>query len=292
MTLFYLGLTFLCSLFWMLFDFYRKKISQIIEPLHLVWWLTIGQLPVYLIIFFFGNHFLNLSDYALPSFFSSMFTLIGNIIFIAAIKKAPLSQTIPMLTLAPVFTTAISAIFLNETIQMQQTIATAIIIAGSFLLNSSSLRFLFFKNKEKTPHYTSAILMMCAVALVWSIASVLDKICLKHTTLTLHLILQISTMLITLSAWFFFTKKSVAIKLKKFPLSLYIIAIITVCAATVLQFMIIQHVYLGIFETIKRATGLIGAAFLGTLFLKEKMDFKKVIALTLMIVGVVVFFYK
>lgn len=260
------------------------------DVIKLVWLIILGQIPLYILFSLFLELKIDWKYYIVPGFVTASANLLANVFFIISVRKAPLSHTIPMLSLTPVITAMIAFFTLHEIPSSKEKIAISLIVFGTFLLNGKQLIQLVKNKKLINKNETLGIILMICVALLWSLTGVFDKICLKHSSISAHMLTQGILILFGLTLWLFAQKKSLKIKTKDVPLKLYLATVIVSCFAIGLQFFSIQKIHLGIFESIKRSVGVAGSAVLGYIFFKENFTLSKILSLIVIIIGIYFFF--
>ena len=116
---------------------------------------------------------------------------------------------------------------------------------------------------------------MIIVSIIWSLTPVLDKLCLKNSSINIHGLIQSFGMVIALA---FLLKKNSKAEItsirKNWQILLLTISIGTI--ATILQFYAILSSYVPIMESIKRSVGQLSSVFLGKLFFNEEITKPKV----------------
>lgn len=293
MSLAFLGLTVLCSLLWAGFDFFRKDLVAKVPPLELLWWLVAIQIPLFgaLLFIYAPDSQVDWAGYWLPAVILLVTNFFSNIWFLQALKLAPISQTIPMLSLTPLFATLVSYIQLGETLLPLQIFGVFLTVAGIFWLNGvpllQSLRSGKFREER---HLFLGIFLMTLVALFWSVTPVLDKVSLKFSGIYMHILIQIAALWLMLTAYLMvrginFLKFTSIMKSKAYWGSFF-----TLSFALFIQISIISHVTIGIFESVKRAVGVFSALILGAIFFKESVNRNKALACLVIVVGVFLLF--
>ncbi|MBS91501.1 MAG: hypothetical protein CMM95_00400 [Rickettsiales bacterium] len=176
--------------------------------------------------------------------------------------------------------------FLDEKLRFIEYIGVLFILTGTLILYAKNLNLISIFLSFKTIKKSISAKLMLLVALIWSITPVLDKICLKSSTINIHGFLQSSGMLIFL---FFFLKKNFLVQLKNIKKETYKIISITLLVgttATILQFYAIILNFVPIMESIKRAIGQFSSVFFGKIFFREKVSPQKIIGIILLSIGV------
>lgn len=100
--------------------------------------------------------------------------ILGYYLFLSAIKKGPISVTIPLLAFTPVFTIASSYLLLDEQVSLQAAIGILMVTMGAYFLNLNAARS-SLAGPIKALLSSPAARRMLLVAMVWSVTSVLGR---------------------------------------------------------------------------------------------------------------------
>lgn len=285
-----LALALVCALGWAGFDVSRKHLSATIAPAPLLVLLNLGLLPVFAAWWSIaGGTISDLGAYALPGGLGLVLQIVANVLFLFAVRASPLSLTIPFLALTPVFAAIGGALTLGERLAPLQLIGVALVVIGALTLGSGHdsdedqqrVRLLrVFVTEPGAP-------MMAGVALCWGITTTLDKHALTYAAVPIHALIQVSGVLI--AALVYLTARGQLRELAV-PRSRWLtlgLATLTGAIALGVQLVAIQWVLVSVVETIKRALGLVSAVVFGKLLFDEAITVTKVVAMTVMVVGVV-----
>ncbi len=129
---------------------------------------------------------------------------VGFYLYMWAIQASPLSLTLPYLSFTPVFMFVTSPLLLGEIPNIWGVLGVCIIVAGSYVLNIDPATYTLF-SPFKAYIKEKGVLVMLMVALVYSVAAVLGKKAILHSsvmffTLTFFLVLNIAMLLILVIA--------------------------------------------------------------------------------------------
>jgi drug/metabolite transporter (DMT)-like permease len=272
-------LIFLCGFAWSLFDLSRKRLGYdipVFQALFLFMWV---QLPIFLIGAWSLQSFEIAPDYWVPGLIGVGINFVANALFIASVTMAPLGLTVPMLSLASVFSAIVSFFFLGEILSGMQIFGILLVTLGAFILNGKPS----FKDRHKKGAW-----LMALAAFFWGAMAAVDKICMQHISSSLHGAFQTGG--IALIATFILWRKSQILealrrsKNQGFNLSLGTFASV---AAILLQLHIIQTVAVGLFEALKRVFAMTLSVFWGKVLYREPITRNKVFSLLLMALGLV-----
>lgn len=273
------------SLCWSGLDWARKAMSAHAGPIPFLIVLTFGQALVLLPwIMSMGGAFSAESGYWVPGLTSLSFNILANWLFMRAVTIAPLSLTVPYLALTPMFTALLAIPMLGEWPSLPQSAGIVLTVAGALTLNPDAANGLKAMLTSFTRERGSAY--MATVALLWSLASPLDKLAMQHASVTFHsFVLCVGLPLVFLLILAGQRKLAALAQPFRRP-GVLALAVGFGVGALVMQLTAMQAVYVGLVEAIKRVIGLAMAALVGRLFFQEPLTRQKLVALGLMAVGV------
>ena len=270
---------------WALFDLTRKLSLNFISSKILLLSFSTLQIIIFSIWCVKQSFFFFFIPYFLPGLTLVLLGIFSALIFLKSIKESDLSLTIPLLSFSPLFSSIFAYLFLGETLNKQQYLGISSIIFGTLFLYMKKLNFSqFLKSVHNIKRNKSAKLMIL-VSFCWSLTPVLDKICLRYSSINFHGLTQsIFTFIFLITISF---KDIFAIKDKKIKnLKLIFITLCIGTFATILQFYAILFNFVPIMESIKRATGQFTAIIFGKLFFNEKVTIQKIIGVSFLSYGV------
>lgn len=274
-------LTLVSALLWSSSDTLRKLLSIRIGSLELVLLLAFAQSLFFLPATFLGPIQSPNPSYILPAIVSILLNSFANLFFILAVKRAGLGVTVPLLSLSPAFSALGGYLILGETLNSNQMTGLAVILFGlGFLIPWRKLN----DNKETL----FAQLLMIVVSLFWSIAPIFDKQCLQFVAAPMHATLQAFGILIFFIAVLFVQKPKFNLldNLRQHFRLVFSTSGLTFLAISV-QLFAIQYLPIGLFEAVKRASGLIFILLLGRLFLQEPIAWNKIVAVLFCSIGLI-----
>ena len=272
------------AFFWAAFDLTRKLSLQKINSVNLLLIFTLAQTLIFGSWVFYEVPFLNLKSYIFPGLILILISLFSALLFLKAIKQSDLSLTIPLLSLSPLFSSFFSFFFLDEKLSYFQYIGVFLIIFGTLVLYSKKITLGEILKSFKVLVINNSAKLMIVVSLIWSLTPVLDKLCLEHSSINIHGLIQ-SFGLVILLIFLLKKEKYEFLSLKK-NWGLILITILTGIIATVLQFYAILFNYVPIMETIKRSIGQLSSVLFGKLFFKEEITKPKILGVLILSVGV------
>ena len=272
------------AFFWAAFDLTRKLSLQKISSISLLLIFTLGQTLIFGSWVFYEDPFLNVKSYIIPGLALIIISLFSALLFLKAIKQSDLSLTIPLLSLSPLFSSLFSLIFLNEKLSYFQYIGVFLIIFGTLILYSKRITLGEILKSFKVLINNRSARLMFVVSLIWSLTPVLDKLCLKNSSINIHGFIQSFGLVILLT--FLLKKERHEIMGLKQNWKLILITTFTGIIATVLQFYAILFNYVPIMEAIKRSIGQLSSVVFGKLFFKEKITKPKILGVIILSFGI------
>ncbi len=273
------------AFFWAAFDLTRKITLQKINSINLLLIFTLAQSFVFVTWMFFEDFSINLRPYLLPGIILIIIGLSSALLFLRAIKQSDLSLTIPLLSLSPMFSSLFSLLFLDEQLSQTQYFAVFLIIVGTLILYSKKFTINELSKSFIVIWKNSSAKLMIIVSIIWSLTPVLDKLCLKNSSVNIHGLIQ-SLGMVVLLIFFVKRKGKAEIGIAKKNWKIIFLTISVGTAATILQFYAILSNYVPIMESIKRSIGQLSSVFLGKLFFNEKITSPKILGVMILSIGV------
>lgn len=281
-----LVLVLAASLAWSGLDLLRKLLVERIRPAPLLFLLSVGQLPIFLAWTALGGGPGLGPGYWAPALGSVTVNLVANLLFLEALRVSPFSLTIPFLSLTPVFATAVAAPFLGEVPTALQAVGVLLVVAGAFRLNlapregaSAGAMWRAFRRERGS-------VLMTGVALLWSVAPLLDKVAMTHAAPAFHgTVLTAGGAFGVLAVLLLRRRAGEVVQVRRSPI-LFAVAVVVCGLALGLQLVAIQRVWIGFVETIKRGVGSVLAMLVGGLVFREAVTSGRVLAVGLMVAGV------
>ena len=274
------------TLGWVGLDFARKLLADRLSPRVALLWMTTLSCPLFLVwaaIAAPPGRWITATEYLLPAISSVAFNVVANLLYFRALQLAPFSQTLPMLSLTPVFATASAMVLLGEVPTPRRWLGAVIVVLGAVLLQAGRgglaavVRAMLAQRGAQ---------MMAAVALLWSICTTLDKAAVRHAEAAFHgaflnggVAVAVFVSLLPRGGM----ARALRARHALWPL---IAALVVGAAALGLQLVAIREVPVGWLETVKRGVGGFAAVLLGAALLAEPVTARKVTAVAVMTAGV------
>ena len=280
-----IGLTIGSALCWAGLDASRKILVRSLSPVALLVWLTLGQLPLFVIWAASAGDTIDGVGYVAPALASLGLNIVANLAFFRAVTVSPLSLTVPLLAFVPVFTTIAANPLLGELPGVQQIAGIGVVVVGALTLNGGSaegggpLAFVraLFRERGSLP--------MLVTALCWSLTIVVDKLATEHAGFGIHGVVLnagLGGFGLVLLASRRQLRELAGLK-KAWKPWLFAITLGAVGLGT--QLIAVQHLFTALVETGKRAIGVTMSVVVGRLAFGEPITRYKVAAVILMSIG-------
>lgn len=267
-------------------DLLRKVLSHRIQAAPLLFLLASGMVPPFLAWWTWTGASLPAAGYWIPGLGSVLLNVIANLIFLEAVRISPLSLTIPMLSLTPVFTTLLAIPLLGERPGGREWLGIVAVVLGAFWLNvdrkarGSETTIWQRLGQERGSR------LMILVAAIWSLALPLDKLAISSASVPAHGAILNSGVALVLAAVLLLRSGRGELRESRRWAGLMAALIAVSVIALGLQLVAITRVWVGLVETLKRAVGSLLALLSGWWVFKERIDAQQVLAVLLMGAGV------
>lgn len=277
-----------CALAFAALDLVRKLLTRHLRTVPLLFWLAAGSVPVFAVWWLSAGGGVPLAgEYWPPALASVALNIAANFLYLEAVRKSPLSLTIPFLGLSPVFATLLAVPMLGE-------MPTPIQWGGILLVGAGVLWLTWGGRGDPTPARLWAALrrepgslLMCGTALAWACALPFDKLALRHADTPWHGMVITGGvamgMLVTLAV----TRRG-GLRVDRRGASLLVVAGCLGGIALGLQLLAMGLTAVGLVETLKRALGSFSAVVLGALFLHEPVTRHELAAVAVLACGVAI----
>ncbi|MDN5849162.1 MAG: DMT family transporter [Nitrococcus sp.] len=213
--------------------------------------------------------------------------IIAMLLYMQAIRDAPLSLTMPYLAFTPVFTTLMGYLLLDEQVSVQGLIGIILAVGGAYLLNLEAVGRRGWRGGFKP---LRAILsnrgsrMMLAVAIIYGVTSVIGKIELQYAPpLSFAALYFVLLGLLSLTLFALTKPRTLHVFGRKLLIHLLIAGLFT--AMIVTHFMALERVETAYMISVKRTSILFGVLY-GALLFGEQNLLRHLAAGALMVAGV------
>jgi drug/metabolite transporter (DMT)-like permease len=271
------------TLGWAGLDFARKLLADRLPARVALLWMTTLSCPLFLAwaaIAAPPQRWIWSLDYFAPALASVALNVAANLLYFRALQIAPFSQTLPMLSLTPVFASASALAVLGELPTGRQWLGAFVVVFGAVLLQAGrgGLRDVLRSLRERR-----GAQQMALVALIWSMCTTLDKWSIGHAEGAFHGFFLNAGVAVSMWAWLLVRREVSSPRAAAVPLAA---ALVVGALALGLQLLVLREVPVGWMETIKRGVGGFAAVALGSLWLAEPLSRRKVGAVAVMTAGV------
>lgn len=281
-----LVLTLLCALAWSGFDLGRKALVAKIDPVPILVLLTVGQTPLFLVWTLVDGWPRLQAGYWAPALASVALNVVANLAFIYAFKLAPISLTIPLLSLTPALTALLAVPMLGELPTWRQGAGIALVVAGAFLLNLRRGDAVTLPAILRAFVRERGALLMLVVAFCWAITPPLDKMAFRRASVPFHAFVLCFGVFLALLAVLALQRRLAALSQVRRAPRTYVAALLVSTVALGLQFLAYGLTLVAFVETVKRGIGNVLALVYGRGLFAEEVGRARVGAVVLMAVGV------
>lgn len=281
-----LGLSLLLgsALLWAALDAARKALGSDSGASALAAALTGGQIPLYVLWTALDpTAALRVSlPYLLVGPISSVLNVAALVMFIRSVTIAPLSLTIPLLSLTPVLTALASIPLLGELPRPAQGLGIALVVGGALALG-------FVGGDASEAERRAALrgrLLMAGVAALWAFTGPVDKLALRYASLQVHVLVVSGGITALLLVWLAARKQLSTFRPLAARPGLLAAAVVFGAGALATQLMAFSHALVSVVETVKRGVGMGASLLSGRVFFAEPITPAKLITVAVMFAGV------
>jgi len=280
-----LSLTIVCALGFAACDYFRKVASESISSTLLLTIFVTGQVPLLGIWVLATNSFSLQIGYWPYGLVTGLAALFANLFFIMAVRMSPLSLTIPILALIPVFTTIFGAIALNEIPGRQQILGILISVIGllTLYLPSGNLQTGDLLHRFKVEAGSKYMLI---VAILWSATAPLDKMSMGLSSPATHAFIQVCMIAAVMITYVVTSRQLTKLMASRHNLTAASLASLSAGIAYGCQLVAYQLTMISVVESLKRVIGVLSALILGSLLLKENLTKQHFLGIILVCIGV------
>lgn len=281
-----LALTLVGALAWALFDALRKRLAREVSPVYLGLLLSLVQAPL-LALWAATREPFGLPVACLPPLAASaLLNGLAVVLFLDALRLAPMSLLIPLLSFTPVISTTLAWIFRGQTPGLTQYAGAALVILGAGVLRLGSGSWGGLGATLREP----GVRRMLGVAFLWSCTSVLDQTAVMRGAGAWYAPVVTAAVAILMLLWTALRGQVQAFLQSARPLAarplLAGLAVVIGAGALAVQIEAFRWAPVGFIEVVKRGTGMASAVLLGRFVFSEPLNARKVVAVVLLTLGV------
>lgn len=270
----------LCGLSFSGLDVCRKKLALRFSPLRIMTLLMGAQIPFYAIWYWYtGMPHFSLAQYWSYGLADMVANISANLLIVMALRLSPLSNAVPLLALTPCFSLLFQQLF-QFPVTVLQIAGALIIFMGAVILNGVPR---LHSKKDR------GLIIMTMAAMICGILILFDQRCLTFVSISFHGLVQTTAMTIAMLVCeriFKIPPKEFNMGLHEAPLKWWIGGSVAAFLAGVGQLGSLAFYTPGTVESVKRALVLFLSVTFGSIFFREKLTKKKILAVACMAVGI------
>ncbi|MEM1030613.1 MAG: DMT family transporter [Myxococcota bacterium] len=260
------------ALLWATLDAVRKRLARDVPSVTAVVWLSLGPAVAFVGWAVAAEVTVPTeTTYWAPALGSVLLNAVAYVSFMEALARSPLSLTIPLLSLSPVFTAGAAFVTVGEVPSLAQLGGVSIVVAGAFELQRPSGAGWSAVGREPGAKY------MLLTALLWSLSAALDKRALAHAAVPFHAAVQtagIGCILVAGLAVRGRTHELAAIRRGGRP---FVLALLLTMLAIATQLIAYERLLVSLVEALKRGTGVVVALLLGRYLFRERISPRQIV---------------
>lgn len=263
-------------------DLARKLLAGRIDALALVFFISLGAMPLLGTLLYFNGTGPLSTGYLLPGLGALILNFLGSLGFIHSVKISPLSKTVPLLTLTPAFTALTAIPLLGELPSPSQAAGIVLVVAGAMALNAGGS----IQGVLRGVLRERGAILMILVALTWAVSGPLDKRAIAHASVYFHATVMtcgVGTGALGVLTW---QRRLGVLDGSRGEKKLLAFAAVCITLALTFQLFAIRGVQVSLVEAFKRAVGSFMAVVLGRIVVGEKVRGSEWIAVAVMVAGV------
>ena len=268
-----------------LLDLFSKRLMQDNKDEYIITWARFAfSVPILVFFLFFFGIPKTDSTLWLVILIGAPIEVIAIILYIHSIKISPLSLTIPILGLTPVFIILSSYLMLKELPSFTGLVGILTIVIGTYILGMNSGNkgfFAPFRNifREKGP------LLMLFVAFIFCITPNLGKIGILHSSIFFFMLILFSSMLLLYTPIIFLKSRKHLYQIKNNIYNFFLIGIFELSEIS-FALLAFQSVFVNYAVSLKRASILFSVIF-GFIILKEKNVRERLLGAVVITIGII-----
>lgn len=273
------------SLAWSGLDPLRKLLLAKVPPVAVLFVMTLGLVPAFGLWVWMSDPVTIRPGYYLPALASITLNVVANLAYLESVKRSPLSTTIPLLSLTPVFATLFGLMLLREAPGSIKLAGVALVVVGALALHVRRGAG-FAGGAFKALATATGSQLMILVALLWAAAIGCDKLAIQAASGPVHGLVVMAG--IGLATFLMLVVRGQVKDLALFRQApvLTVVSLGVGFVAFATQVIALQTVLIGVVETVKRGIGNALAVVMGRAIFGEPVTAAKIVAVLLMAAGV------
>jgi drug/metabolite transporter (DMT)-like permease len=282
------------------FDLSRKLLARDLRPLPMVCLLTLSSAPLFALAVAFGGGVRIAPAYFAPAIGSLVLNIVANLAFVESVRIAPLSLTVPLLSLTPAFTTILGFFVLGERPPATAWLGVLLVVAGAFWLHVSAPAASAAGADATAAAPGGGRLaslavqpgawLMALTAFLWSLTIPLDKLAIGHASAPFHGFFLTAGGALGTFAILAAGHRLAELRGIRGAWAPFVAALVASTLDLGFQLAAIHVLLVSVVETLKRGLGNLLAVVLGRLVFGEALTWAKLAAAVLMAGGVALIF--
>lgn len=281
-----LVLIFVSAFCWSGLDLSRKVLVERVQPMPLLFLLTLGQIPLFAGWVAWADTGLPEPGYWAPALGSVVLNVGANVAFMLAVMVSPLSVTVPLLSFVPVLTTLLAIPMLGELPGPMEGLGIVLVVVGALFLNLERFEGATLGSLLRALVSETGSLLMIVVAVLWSLSLPLDKLALRHGSEPFHGLVTVVGVALLVGLVVVFRREVGAMRQVARAPVWFVTAVIVGTVALGAQLLAVPMAWVSLIEAVKRAINNVMALLFGRLMFDEAITAPKVGAVLGMGLGV------
>lgn len=267
-----------------------KKASVQVEPIIITWANNIIPVILFPIVMYFtGTEIKSNTQFWYGFSIAGVIQIAASVIYMRAISHGEISSVMPMLSFTPLFLLLFGPVIIGEFPNGQGIAGILLVVLGSYLLNLDPKKMSLLE-PFKAMARNKGTRLMFAVAILWSISGVFDKISITNSSVLQHITFTNILIFITITAWLAFRKKLKLTEIYGARKNLLLVSGFTT-ASYFFHYSALALTLVAYVVSMKRMAGMF-SVILGALFLKEPNIKQRLIGSVVMFIGVLLIVFS
>lgn len=281
------ALALACALGWTTLDTLRKRLSRDLSGRAILLGITATQIPIHATASVgAGIPHLDAAFFALTAT-AALLTAAANLLFVEAVRRSPLSLTVPYLSFAPVLTLVAGFVLLGQVPGPWGVAGVLAVGGGAVLLNPPIPAVQSAERGWRRWIREPGSRLMLAVASLFAVSTAIDRLAILRANEPVYAMVLTSSIALVLVALPSVRREVLESRRILFWL---VLAGVAGAVALLLQFWSYRFLLVGYVDAVKRGGGNVFAVLAGALFFAEENTRRRLLAATLMGVGVALVF--
>lgn len=267
-----------------------KKASVQVEPIIITWANNIIPVILFPIVMYFtGTEIKSNTQFWYGFSIAGVIQIAASVIYMRAISHGEISSVMPMLSFTPLFLLLFGPVIIGEFPNGQGIAGILLVVLGSYLLNLDPKKMSLLE-PFKAMARNKGTRLMFAVAILWSISGVFDKISITNSSVLQHITFTNILIFMTITAWLAFRKKLNLTEIYGARKNLLLVSGFTT-ASYFFHYSALALTLVAYVVSMKRMAGMF-SVILGALFLKEPNIKQRLIGSVVMFIGVLLIVFS